>query len=196
MEDLLPQLKDYHIVLGSGSPRRKELLTGLGLAFTTRVSHANELISPDWETTIIAEELAKMKAQALLSTIKANELLITADTVVVTEEGVLNKPENEADAFRMLGILSGKTHRVYTGVCLATRKKMVHFSDCTEVQFSNLTPHEMHYYIQNYAPFDKAGSYGAQDFIGLMGIVRLSGSYFNVMGLPTHRLYEELKNFC
>ena len=193
MEDLLPQLKDYHIVLGSGSPRRKELLTGLGLAFTTRVSHANELISPDWETAVIAEELAKMKAQALLSTLKANELLITADTVVVTEEGVLNKPENEADAFR---ILSGKTHRVYTGVCLATRKKMVHFSDCTEVQFSNLTPHEMHYYIQNYAPFDKAGSYGAQDFIGLMGIVRLSGSYFNVMGLPTHRLYEELKNFC
>jgi septum formation protein len=196
MEELLPHLKHYRIVLGSGSPRRSELLTGLGLKFTTRVSHANEEISSDWEDSSIAEELAKLKAEALRSKLSEDELLITADTVVVTDYGVLNKPADESDARRMLELLSGKTHKVYTGVCLATRQKMVHFSDCTIVQFCKLESSEIAHYIQNYAPFDKAGSYGAQDFIGLMGIERLEGSYFNVMGLPTHRLFEELKNFC
>jgi septum formation protein len=196
MEELLPHLKQHRIVLGSGSPRRSELLTGMGLKFTTRVSHANEEISSDWDESRIAEELAKIKAEALRPTMSEDELLITADTVVVTEVGVLNKPTDEADARRMLEILSGKTHRVYTGVCLATRQKMVHFSDCTVVQFCKLESKEIAHYIENYAPFDKAGSYGAQDFIGLIGIERLEGSYFNVMGLPTHRLYEALKNFC
>jgi septum formation protein len=193
MEELLPLLNNYKLVLGSGSPRRKELLAGMGLTFEVRVSDVDESIDPSWPLTEVAQRLAERKAEALLETASANELVITADTVVHVEGTLLNKPTNFAEALSMLKQLSGKSHEVFTGVCVATKEWKHSFTDCTKVTFATLNERELQHYIENYKPFDKAGSYGAQDFIGLVGIVNLEGSYFNVMGLPTHRVYAALK---
>ena len=143
----------------------------------------------------IAEFLARQKAAAFQEEEIGNAILITADTVVVLGDQVLNKPADPHEAFRMLSQLSGRTHEVYTGVCLRKNGKMESFTDRTQVDFRVLEPQEIHFYIENYMPFDKAGAYGAQDWLGLVGIARIEGSYFNVMGLPTHRLYAALKEF-
>lgn len=193
MEELLPLLNNYTLVLGSGSPRRRELLKGMGLEFTVRVSDADESMDAAWKVTEVAERLAQRKAEALLAGSEGNELIITADTVVHVNGTILNKPADEQEALGMLKQLSGCTHEVYTGVCVVTKEWEEVFNDCTEVTFAELSEAELKHYIKNYAPFDKAGSYGAQDFIGLVGIDRLEGSYFNVMGLPTHRLYSVLR---
>jgi len=193
MEELLPLLNTYTLVLGSGSPRRKELLKGMGLTFEVRVSDVDESMDASWKVTEVAERLAQRKAEALLASSQGNELIITADTVVHVNGTILNKPADEAEALAMLKQLSGQTHEVYTGVCLVTKQWEEVLTDCTRVTFAQLSESELKHYIKHYAPFDKAGSYGAQDFIGLVGIDRLEGSYFNVMGLPTHRVYSVLR---
>jgi septum formation protein len=193
MEELLPLMNNYKLVLGSGSPRRKELLAGMGLTFEVRVSDVDESIDPSWPLTEVAQRLAERKAEALLETASANELVITADTVVHVEGKLLNKPADKEEALVMLKQLSGRSHEVFTGVCVATKEWKHSFTDCTKVTFAEMSERELKHYIENYKPFDKAGSYGAQDFIGLVGIAKLEGSYFNVMGLPTHMLYAVLK---
>ncbi|SDM21215.1 septum formation protein [Catalinimonas alkaloidigena] len=143
----------------------------------------------------VAEFLARQKADAFTEAEIAEAILITADTVVVLDTQVLNKPADPHVAFQMLSQLSGRVHEVYTGVCLRKNGKIVSFTDRTRVHFKTFEPTEINFYIEHYMPFDKAGAYGAQDWLGLVGIERIEGSYFNVMGLPTHRLYTALKEF-
>jgi septum formation protein len=193
MEELLPLMNNYELVLGSGSPRRKELLGGMGLTFEVRVSDVDESIDPSWPLAEVAQRLSERKAEALLNDAATNEIIVTADTVVHVEGKLLNKPTDKEEALFMLKQLSGKSHEVFTGVCVATTDWKHSFTDCTKVTFAALNERELQHYIENYKPFDKAGSYGAQDFIGLVGIAKLEGSYFNVMGLPTHMLYAVLK---
>lgn len=165
----------------------------MGLTFEVRVSDVDESIDPSWPLKEVAQRLAVRKAEALMETAASNELVITADTVVHVEGALLNKPADFGEALSMLKQLSGRSHEVYTGVCLCTSTWKHSFTDCTRVTFAEMTEQELRFYIEQYNPFDKAGSYGAQDFIGLVGIVNLEGSYFNVMGLPTHRVYSALK---
>ncbi len=186
-------MNNYKLVLGSGSPRRKELLAGMGLTFEVRVSDVDESIDPSWPMTEVAQRLSERKAEALLKDAVSNEVFVTADTVVHVEGKLLNKPADGEEALVMLKQLSGKSHEVFTGVCVATTKWKHSFTDCTKVTFATLNERELQHYIEHYKPYDKAGSYGAQDFIGLVGIAKLEGSYFNVMGLPTHMLYAVLK---
>jgi septum formation protein len=183
----------YQIILGSKSPRRQQLLETLGLPFTTRVLEVDESYSDDLQAQEIPLFLADLKANAYLPTLGANELLITADTVVWIHGKALNKPANKVEALEMLRSLNGATHEVFTGVGITTTNRSIRFYDRTAVTFSQLTEEELHFYIDRYHPFDKAGSYGAQDWIGLVGIESLEGSYFNVMGLPVHKLYQHLK---
>ena len=184
----------YKIVLASNSPRRRELLAGLDIPFTVRVAEGiSEFYPLDLSVLDIPLYIAKEKAAAY--DIADDELIITADTVVVFDKReVLGKPKDEEDARRMLGLLSGNTHQVITGVCLTTAKKQNTFVVETEVTFKVLSKEEIDYYIARYKPFDKAGAYGIQEWIGYIGVTSLQGSYFNVMGLPVQRIYEELQN--
>jgi septum formation protein len=188
-------LGGYSIILGSKSPRRKELLSGLGVQFEIRTLDTNE----DYPNTISNREvptfLAKLKAQALVDTLKAEEILITSDTIVLLENEILGKPKDASQAFEMLRKLSGKSHEVITGVHLRSQQKSKSFQVVTKVYFKELADAEIDYYIQNYKPFDKAGSYGIQEWIGYIGISKIEGSYFNVVGLPVSELYDELKLF-
>lgn len=182
-------------ILASNSPRRKELLTNLGLPFISRVKEIDEKYPPELSKAEVAEFLAAHKASAYRDELQPEEVIITADTIVCLDDKVLNKPYDHAEATRMLIQLSGRSHEVYTGVCLLSREKSVVFHDETTVHFRDLTRDEIDYYVNHYKPFDKAGAYGAQDWLGMVGIERLEGSYFNVMGLPVHRLYQELLKF-
>ncbi|MBU3927717.1 MAG: septum formation protein Maf [Bacteroidetes bacterium] len=189
-------LKPYDVILASGSPRRRELLTEMGINFTVRTMPGEEIFSSTMPIQQVAGYLSEQKAIAFASDkLNDNQLVITADTIVVVENQILNKPFNPDEAYDMLKLLSGKTHLVITGVTLMTKVKTHTFSVLTEVVFKKLTPDEIRYYVQNYKPFDKAGAYGIQEWIGHVAIERIDGSYFNVMGLPTHRLYEELIHF-
>ena len=182
------------LILASNSPRRRELLAGLGLDFEVRVlpdideSHPDELREGD-----IPLYISRAKAAAYLPTLAADELLITADTIVWLDGQLLEKPHDEADARRMLRLLSGKTHQVFTGVCLTTTEKQVAFSCRTDVTFCTLTDDEIQHYVGHYKPMDKAGAYGVQEWIGYVGVERIEGSFFNVVGLPVQRLYQTLK---
>lgn len=192
---MLSHLKSYNIVLASQSPRRLELLSGLNIEFEVRVidveeSYPRELVGVD-----IPMYLAEKKANAYAHTMTDKTLLITADTIVWHEGKVFNKPLNKEDAAGMLMSLSGKTHQVITGVCISTMKKRKVFHVISEVRFSKLTPQEIGYYLENYHPYDKAGAYGVQEWIGYVGVEHIEGSYFNVMGLPIQRLYNELKRW-
>lgn len=184
----------YKLILASNSPRRRELLSGLGLDFEVRVlpgideSHPTELQGGD-----IPLYISKKKADAYLASLQPDELLITADTIVWLDGEVLEKPKDEADACRMLHELSGKTHQVFTGVCLTTTEKQVSFSCRSDVTFCQLTDEEINHYVQCYRPLDKAGAYGVQEWIGYVGVERIEGSFFNVVGLPVQRLYQALK---
>ncbi|MCM1079845.1 MAG: Maf-like protein [Bacteroidales bacterium] len=189
------------IILASNSPRRKELLGGLDIQFRTWVipdideSYPNTLDAED-----VAEYIAQKKAAPYFNDEHAEEIddddiVLTADTVVILEGEVMGKPKDENDACRMLRRLSGKTHHVITGVCLRTKSKMRHFSIKTDVAFAHLTDAQIEYYVSTYKPLDKAGAYGVQEWIGYVGVTKLEGSYFNVMGLPVQRIYEELKAF-
>lgn len=189
------EFDDYKIILASQSPRRQMLLRGLELSFEIRVKDTDERFESTLKREQVALYLAEKKADAFISELKPNEIVITADTTVFLAGEILNKPQHREEAIEMLSKLSGNTHTVITGVCIANRAKKVVFHDETDVSFTNLSSWEIEHYIDHYAPYDKAGSYGAQDFIGYIGINELKGSYYNVMGLPLHRLYKELKSF-
>lgn len=186
----------YNIILASNSPRRKELLAGLDLQFEVRVlQDIDESYPEDLPTQNIAEFISKKKASAYIQTMADNDLVITADTVVILGDEVMGKPHDETDAKRMLGELSGRTHQVATGVTLSTRERQVSFSVVTDVTFKQLSSDEIDYYVRTYHPMDKAGAYGIQEWIGYIGVTALNGSYFNVMGLPVQRIYEALRTF-
>ena len=185
----------YHLILASNSPRRKELLSGIDLEYEIRtLPDIDETYPGDTPPEKVAEFLALKKTTAYLPRLKDNELLITADTVVLLNDKVYGKPVDNAEARRMLRDLSGQTHRVITGVCLTSTKKQVAFSDTTRVTFAELSEEEIAYYVEKYGPLDKAGAYGVQEWIGYVAVKHVEGSYFNVMGLPIHRVYEELKS--
>lgn len=188
---------NYHIILASNSPRRRELLAGLGLEFEVRVLPDIDESYPDTlPASETAEYIAGKKAQAYREhAMGDNELIITADTVVIVGNEVLGKPADAAEAAVMLHKLSGCTHQVITGVWLTTTQRSVHFSVKTDVTFKELMPSEIDYYISHYQPFDKAGAYGIQEWIGYIGCTGLHGSYYNVMGLPVQRIYTELQSF-
>ena len=187
----------YKIILASNSPRRRELLGGLGIPFTTRVLDG---IDESWPQELKGEEISLYisheKASAYRKSIAPDELVITADTIVYVDGEVLGKPAGEADAKRMLRMISGRWHEVITGVTLMTAEREHSFAVTTRVLFCDLTDAEIEYYIKNYAPMDKAGAYGIQEWIGYVGVDRIEGSYFNVVGLPVQRLYRELIEFC
>ena len=180
------------IVLSSNSPRRKELLGELGIDFEVRVIEGiDETYPKELSVEEVPQYIAREKARVYI--VGKDEVLLTADTVVVLGNEIMGKPHDEADAMRMLRQLSGKTHQVITGVCLTTNDKQVTFADVTDVSFADLTDEEIKYYVDNFRPLDKAGAYGIQEWIGLAGVTGINGSYFNVVGLPVHRVYAELK---
>ena len=191
---VLDNLKKYRIILASNSPRRKELLGGLGIDYEVKVLPGIDESYPD---SLKGEEIpvyiASEKAAAYRAVMQENDLIITADTIVYLDGEVLGKPCDAADAARMLRLLSGKTHQVITGVCITTQAFQKSFAAVTEVTFDTLSEEEIDYYVSKYAPMDKAGSYGIQEWIGFIGVTGMKGSYFNVMGLPVQRLYRELK---
>ena len=183
----------YKLILASNSPRRKELLAGLGVPFEVRVlQDIDEHYPESLPVNEVARYIAKEKADAYRRIVAPDELIITADTVVIVGDEILGKPVDEADAVRMLKLLSGRTHQVTTGVCLLTAEKERCFNVTTDVTFKTLTDEEIHYYVNRYRPFDKAGAYGIQEWIGYIGVTGLHGSYYNVMGLPVQRIYQEL----
>lgn len=191
---MLDNLKKYKVILASNSPRRKELLSGLGLEYEVKVMPGIDETYPD---TLPTEEvpvyIAREKAEAYRKSIAEDELIITADTVVCIDGEVLGKPADEAEAHAMLRKLAGRTHLVITGVCLTTAQFQKSFASVTEVTFDKLTDEEISFYVEKYRPFDKAGAYGVQEWIGYVGVTGMNGSFYNVMGLPVQRLYQELK---
>ena len=192
---LTEKLKDTNIILASQSPRRKELLAGLGLQFSTISLDIDETFDRnEFKKEQITEYLSAKKAKAYTD-IQPNDLIITSDTTVWVDDESLEKASNREEAYEMIKKLSGKTHSVYTSVTIRSVEKEVTFSDETQVTFADLTDEEIYFYIDNYKPFDKAGAYGVQEWIGYIGVDNMNGSYFNVMGLPTHKLYKELIKF-
>ena len=184
----------YKIILASNSPRRKELLAGIDIPFEVRVIDGIDESYPDTlPTKDIAEYISKKKSAAYRQTMTSDELVITADTIVVLGLQVMGKPKDANEACSMLRQLSGQTHQVITGVTLTTTERQISFSVETDVTFKVLSDEEIEYYVSHYRPFDKAGAYGFQEWIGHIGVTGMSGSYFNVMGLPVQRIYEALK---
>ncbi len=183
------------LILASKSPRRQQLLADLGFEFEVRLKEVDEIFPDHIPLEDVAEYLAKLKAEAFSPTLEADECCITADTVVLSEGRIFGKALDVAEATEMLQLLSGKTHRVITGVCLITPAESHSFSVSTKVHFRTLEDSEIAYYIEQFQPFDKAGAYGIQEWIGMVGIEKIEGSYFNVVGLPTEKLFLELKNF-
>jgi len=193
---LLHKIKDFHIILASGSPRRKELLASLGLKFDLHTAtETDESYPRDLKDRQIAAYLARKKSDAYPSELGSHEILITADTIVVMDGKVMGKPDSLENARTTLRALSGHSHYVYTGICLRTVHKTRVFVSRTEVVFGNISEDEIDYYIRHYKPYDKAGAYGIQEWIGYVGVKEIRGSYFNVMGLPIQRLYRELEKF-
>lgn len=193
--DKLMKEYPYQLILGSGSPRRQELLKSLGFNFSLKPINADESFPENLKAQEIPLYLAEKKANAFPDKLKENELLITADTIVWCEGQVLNKPANFEEGKKMLGSLSGKMHEVFTAVCLKSANKQLSFYDASKVYFKNLTIEEIEFYLTNFSPYDKAGGYGVQDWIGYIGIEKIEGSFYNVMGLPVKQLYEKLKKF-
>ena len=185
----------YKVILCSASPRRQELLKTILPDFEIRIKAVDESFPEHLEAERIALFLALQKAKAFEGEIKPGELMITADTIVWLHDKALNKPSDRDDAIRMLKELSGQEHRVYTGVCVFTREKKKLFFGMTRVFFKPLSSAEIEYYVDQYAPYDKAGAYGAQDFIGMVGVEKIEVGFYNVMGLPMKELYEELQHF-
>lgn len=193
---MLHNISKYKIILASNSPRRKELLAGLGIDFSIRtLSDIDESYPSSLKGEDIPKYISGQKAKAYKETMADDELIITADTIVYVDGEVLGKPTDKDDARRMFHLMSGRKHEVITGVSIVTKDKIVQFATTTKVTFAALTDEEIDYYIDNYHPYDKAGAYGIQEWIGYVGITGIEGSYFNVVGLPVQRLYTELKNF-
>lgn len=188
-------MKSYSIILASNSPRRKELLSRLGVPFEVRVlKDIDESYPADTPVSKVALYIAGKKADAYRQVMGEDELIITADTVVIVGDEILGKPADAADARRMLKALSGRTHQVTTGVCMVAKDQDRRFSVTTDVTFKQLSDEEIGYYIQTFKPYDKAGAYGIQEWIGCIGVTGLNGSYYNVMGLPIQRIYQVLKS--
>ena len=187
-------LNKYNIILGSQSPRRKELLQKTGLKFTVEISEAKEEFENYNKIEDAAKSMALLKAKSFKN-LKNNDVLICADTLVSINQKILGKPKTRKEAKKMLKILSGKKHKVTTGVVIKSIKKQKIFYDSTIVMFKELSEQDIEYYIKEYKPYDKAGSYAIQEWIGIVGIKWIKGSYFNVMGLPTEKLYSELIKF-
>ena len=193
---MIENLKNYKIFLASQSPRRKELLTQLRIPFNiVNIRGIDETYPTDIETDDIPEYLAIRKAEVYSRNFHSNEMIITADTLVILNDKVLGKPQNHEEAIKMLEELSGKIHKVITGVCITTKYKRVSFSSTTEVKFTKMSKSDIEYYVNSYRPYDKAGAYGIQEWIGCVAVEWINGSYYNVMGLPVHKLYEKIKEF-
>jgi septum formation protein len=189
------KFKNHKIILASGSPRRQQFLKELDIDFEIRLKEIEEIYPDHLQAEEITDFLAKLKASAFENDLQDNEVLITSDTIVWLENKALGKPIDASQAVKMLTEMSGKTHKVITSVCIKTAQKELVFHDETLVTFAKLTLKEIEYYLNIYKPFDKAGSYGIQEWIGLVAIEKIEGSYANVVGLPTHKLYKELMNF-
>ncbi len=190
---LADQLQEYRIILASGSPRRQELLEAMGLQFELRLKTVDESYPEDLVGEEIPSFLAKKKAALYLHELSANEILITADTVVWHQDTSLEKPGNQEQALSMIQALSGNWHQVITAVCISTTTGSEIINDLTRVKFAELSPDEISYYVDKFQPYDKAGAYGIQEWLGLIGIEEIAGSYTNVVGLPTQKLYKALK---
>ncbi|MCE2612363.1 Maf family nucleotide pyrophosphatase [Flavobacteriaceae bacterium D16] len=190
---LADKLSPFHVILASGSPRRQQLLGDMGISFTLLSNAVDESYPPNLMGEAIPAYLAKKKAAALLKQLKVNDILITADTVVWHKDTSLEKPANQNEARAMLSALSGDWHEVITAICITYQGKHRIISDNTRVKFASLTAEEIDFYIERYKPYDKAGSYGIQEWLGLIGIEEISGSYTNVVGLPTQKLYKTLR---
>ena len=190
MIDLFEKLKNYKVILASGSARRHQLLEELGIDFEVIVKPFDESFPDNLRGEQIAEYISAAKAKMFVSDVKDNEIIITADTIVWLDDKILGKPLDKADALRMLREISGKTHEVITGVSVLYSKKIVTFTDTTKVTFKEMTDDELNYYVEKYSPYDKAGAYGIQEWIGLAACSRIEGSFYNVMGLPVQKLYE------
>ena len=189
-------LSGRKLILASASPRRRELLAGLGVDFAIDTGNTFEEVIPDGlPQPQVPEYMAKGKSHGFHRELQSDEIIITADTMVLCEDEIMGKPKDREDAVRMIEKLQDNIHTVYTGVCIRSLEKEVSFTVATDVRFGNLTPDEISYYIDTCKPFDKAGAYGVQEWIGYAAIKGIEGSYFNVVGLPVHRLYHELKNF-
>jgi len=189
---LKEKLNAYHVILASKSPRRQQILKELGIPFEIQLKEVKEVYPEALKGAEITDYLAVLKAKPFKENLQNNELIITSDTIVWLENRALGKPHSEKDAISMLQHISGKKHQVISSICLTNKNFQRTFNDTTEVYFKQLSLDEIEYYIRKYQPFDKAGSYGIQEWIGYIGIEKIVGSYFNVMGLPVHKLYEEL----
>lgn len=190
------KINKFNIILASSSPRRQKLLKDLGLEFEVQTREVEEVYPHHLKGKDIVIYLAELKSKAFSDDeIPKNTLLITADTIVCLDDQVMGKPGNEEDAFKIIKGLSGRTHEVISGVCLRSKEKLRCFSSTTEVHFKTLSDDEIQHYIQHYKPFDKAGAYAIQEWIGFIGIEHINGSFYNVMGLPVQKLYEELLRF-
>lgn len=189
---LTQHLEGKHIILASKSPRRQQLLKGLDIDFEVRTKDVDESYPTSLKDLEIPEYLAKKKADAFITELKDNDILITCDTIVSLNGEVLEKPSDYTHAFDMLSKLSGKMHTVYTGVCITTKTSQTSFTDKTEVYFKSLSKEEIDYYITHYKPYDKAGSYGIQEWWGYVAIEKINGDFFNVMGLPLRLIYSYL----
>lgn len=192
----LENLSQYRVILGSNSPRRRELLADLGVQFEVMVmKDVDESYPADLPTEMISQYISDRKADAYAGVIVDNEMVITSDTIVVLEGKVYGKPADAEDACRMLAELSGKIHQVITGVTITTKQRRSSFHVVSDVEFAQLSTDEIEYYVEKYKPLDKAGAYGIQEWIGSIGVRNISGSFYNVIGLPVQRLYAELKTF-
>lgn len=192
---MLGNLKKYNIILASKSPRRQELLGMLDVPFEIRVKDGIDESYPEsMPAAEVPEFLSRLKGKAYAADIRDNEMVITADTVVILDGKIYGKPKDETDAVDMLMELQGRTHTVASGVCVATKEKIVSFTTTTEVTFAPLTREEAAWYVEKYRPLDKAGAYGIQEWIGCAAVAKIDGSFYNVMGLPVHQLYNVLKD--
>ena len=190
---LQQKLKDYNIILASGSPRRQEFFKGLGIDFEIRIRPIVENFPDHLKREEISNYLAKLKSVPFNKELKDNDILITSDTIVWHQDEALGKPKDENQAFEMIQSMSGKTHEVMTSICYTTINSQKTVHDITKVTFKEFTDEEIWYYIQNFNPLDKAGAYGIQEWIGQIGVTNIEGSYFNVMGLPVHLVYQTLR---
>lgn len=186
------KLKNYHIILASGSPRRQLFFKDLGIDFKIRLKPVNEVYPSHLQHFEISDYLAQLKAEPFNEELKNHDILITSDTIVWHNNKALGKPLNEADAYHILNAINNCTHEVITSVCFTTKTTQKTIHDITKVTFKNLSKEEIKYYIKKFKPFDKAGAYGIQEWIGQIGVTKIEGSYFNVMGLPVHKVYEVL----
>ena len=193
---MLNHTEPLHIILGSQSPRRRELMAGLDIPFSWVTIDADESYPADLKAGDIPMYISRAKARAYMTELQDNDLLITSDTIVWLHGEMLGKPQDEAEAKAMLARLSGQTHEVYTAVCFADKNgELETWVDCTQVTFNTLSEEDIDYYVSKYRPLDKAGAYGVQEWIGYVGVTRMEGSYFNVMGFPICHVYERLKKY-